>query len=68
MPERLFHKRIESIEDSEDMREVDIEEHREALAHGIPEHLGICPNINKHFVLLPVMTLIQKYYQTLRTV
>ncbi len=32
--------RIESIDDDE-MREFDIEEHREILAAGIPEHLGI---------------------------
>ena len=33
--------RIESIDDDE-MREFDIEEHRDILASGIPEHLGIC--------------------------
>ena len=32
--------RIESIDDDE-MREFDMEEHREILAAGIPEHLGI---------------------------
>ena len=33
--------RIESIDDDE-MREFDIEEHRDIFAAGIPEHLGIC--------------------------
>ena len=33
--------RIESIDDDE-MRGFDIEEHRDILAAGIPEHLGIC--------------------------
>lgn len=36
-------QRYESIEDDE-MREVDIGEHHEELAHGIPEHLGTTPH------------------------
>lgn len=33
-------KRIESLEETEEMREYDVDEHKELYKDGIPEHLG----------------------------